>query len=570
MPTRINLQMLDSLFRLIFNRYTLFLAGVYLYARAVDYLGGLEAEFFHLQWLELLFVLYLYGWFYLILRPGRWRALIAALPVLVGYLVQDVYFLAYGKVFRLIEVLELPELLQVLPAGYLALAGVFLLLPLLVFLAVINYRALRLLGAGALSLALLAGLVAFAPTAYTAFVQAAGNGIIKYSDAKSVESNGRYIMLFYREAERLNALTATRPFRQRADYNDDAQRQAAYIARTGNGRNVHLIVLESFLDPTLFSGARFSRDPVHPAFRQLFGEHLGLSLSPVFGGATAQAEFEILCGVPALEKLSSVEFNLFTSAPAHCLPGLLEQAGYHSVATNAYKPNFFNALPAYTGIGFSEIYFPQEFSATRASYFGTGDVQAEDYMFDGALFERNLAFVASRLAEEGARPLFNYIMAIYGHTPHILDPEQRPEILQVESDYPDDHLQRAANQFYYRSGAIAAYVNALLEIDPDSLIIFVSDHVPPLRNGPNTYRALDYLDNAGQSYYYNRLLVIENGRPVAYDRVRHFDLPDMVLDYVTGGEFCRDQRCEFREDTPMRARESYLDAYYSLMAHASE
>jgi hypothetical protein len=142
--------------------------------------------------------------------------------------------------------------------------------------------------------------------------------------------------------------------------------------------------------------------------------------------------------------------------------------------------------------------------------------------------------------------------------------------LQVESDYPDDHLQRAANQFYYRSGAIAAYVNALLEIDPDSLIIFVSDHVPPLRNGPNTYRALDYLDNAGQSYYYNRLLVIENGRPVAYDRVRHFDLPDMVLDYVTGGEFCRDQRCEFREDTPMQARESYLDAYYSLMAHASE
>ena len=122
----------ESLFRLVFNRYTLFLAGVYLYARAVEYFGGIEAGSFHLQWLELVFVLYLYGWFYLILRPGRGRALVAALPVLVGYLVQDVYYLAYGKVFRVIEVLELPELLQVLPAGYLAMAGMFLLLPLLI------------------------------------------------------------------------------------------------------------------------------------------------------------------------------------------------------------------------------------------------------------------------------------------------------------------------------------------------------------------------------------------------------------------------------------------------------
>jgi phosphoglycerol transferase MdoB-like AlkP superfamily enzyme len=570
MLVQVSQLMLNSLCRLIFNRYSLFLAGVYLYARAVDYLGGLEAGSLNLQWLELLFVVYLYGWFYLILRPGRWRALIAALPLLVGYLVQDVYYLAYGKVFRLIEVLELPELLQVLPAGYLALAGVCLLLPLLVFLAVINYRALRLLGAGALPLVLLAVLVAFAPTAYTAFVQAAGNGIVKYSDAKSVESNGRYIMMFYREAERLNALAATRPFRQRADYDGDAERKATYISHAGNDRNVHLIVLESFLDPTLFSGAHFSRNPVHPDFEQLFGDRLGLSLSPVFGGATAQAEFEILCGVPALEKLSSVEFNVFSGAPAHCLPGLLEQAGYLSVATNAYKPNFFNALPAYTGSGFSEIYFPQEFSATRTSYFSTGDVQAEDYLFDGALFEQNLAFVASRLAETGRRPLFNYIMAIYGHTPHILDPVRRPEVLQIESDYADDHLQRAANQFYYRSGAIAAYVNALLKLDPNSLIILVSDHVPPLRNGPNTYRKLGYLDNVGQSYYYNRLLVIENGRPVAHDRIRHFDLPDMVLDYVTDGEFCRVQRCEFLADTAVRERESYLDAYYSLMAHASE
>ena len=112
-------------------------------------------------------------------------------------------------------------------------------------------------------------------------------------------------------------------------------------------RNVHLLILESFLDPRLFRDLKLSRDPVHPDFAALFGDQLGLSIAPVFGGATSQAEFEVLCGVPALERLSSVEFNTFTGAPARCLPDLLGQLGYRAVASNAYKPNFFNTQSAY-------------------------------------------------------------------------------------------------------------------------------------------------------------------------------------------------------------------------------
>lgn len=552
-------------------RYGLFLLGLYLYVLWIDDHGGLGAASFHLQWLELVFVVYLYAYFYSILRSSRWRTLIAAVPVIIGYLVQDIFFLAYGKVFRIIEVLELPELLQVLPAGYLAMAAGFLLLPLLIFLAGINYSKQRAIISGALPLVVLAGLVVFAPNAYTGFIQKAGNGIVIFSDAKSVESNGRYVMLFYQEAERINALDVTRPFRDRAAYDRAAEVQAAEISRDSNRRNVHLIVLESLLDPTLFRSVRFSNNPVHPEFEKLFGDRLGLSVAPVFGGATAQAEFEILCGIPALEKLSSIEFNVFTGAPVYCLPGLLHKTGYRTLATNAYKPNFFNALPAYRGTGFAEIYFPEEYSATRETYFSAGETGNEDdYMFDGVLFDQNLAFVEQSIEENSSRPIFNYMMAIYGHTPHILDPDKRPEILQLESDYADDHLQRAANQFYYRTGAIASYVNSLIELDRDSLIILMSDHVPPLRNGPNTYRELGYMDNIEQSYYYNRIMIVENGEPVVYDNLRHYDMPDLVLNYLTDGHYCSSNNCAFLAATPAPDRESLLDRYYLLMAHASE
>ncbi|MHB8766881.1 MAG: LTA synthase family protein [Deferrisomatales bacterium] len=66
-------------------------------------------------------------------------------------------------------------------------------------------------------------------------------------------------------------------------------------------RNVHLVVLESFWDPSPLTAARFSRDPLDEGFRALW-ERAGRSeaLSPVFGGYTANAEFEALCGFPVV------------------------------------------------------------------------------------------------------------------------------------------------------------------------------------------------------------------------------------------------------------------------------
>jgi len=100
--------------------------------------------------------------------------------------------------------------------------------------------------------------------------------------------------------------------------------------------------MESFVDPTLFKGAIYTRDPVHPDFRRLFGDRMGFSVSPVFGGKTSQAEFEVLCGVPAFQELAGVEFNSFTGVPAYCLPGTLQLAGYRTVATNSFKPDRFS------------------------------------------------------------------------------------------------------------------------------------------------------------------------------------------------------------------------------------
>ncbi len=547
----------------------LMLAALALYAKLVEVYGGFSARLLYLQWPEMVCVLYLYGLLYLALRPSSWRPVLAAVPIFAIYLVHDVFYLVYGKVFRLINISELPELLQILPLPYAILLVAGFVTPFLILFARIDYGRPWRLAVGLLPLVMVALGIRAAPDAFATGFQSFAHEIVTYSDGKSVEQNGRMAMLLYREAQRAGTLERIAPFRDRAAFDARYREQLARIGPELRRRDVHLIVLESFLDPRLFTGVEFSRSPAHPDFERLFGATPGLSLSPVFGGGTAQAEFEVLCGVPAFEKLSSVEFNAFTGAAAHCLPGLLSGLGYRSIASNAYKPNFFNAQPAYQGIGFTEQYYPAEFYSAGPTYLRAGDPGIEDYQFDGDLFAQNLAFVEDYLRRADRAPLFNYVLTIYGHTPHNIDPVKRPPVVELRSGFHDEHLERVVNQFYYRTQAIAAYVRALIALDPDSLIILVSDHVPPLQFGPNTYNALGYLGNRANSYYLNRIAILDHGRPVRPPALRHYDLPDLVLDRLTGGASCGQGGCAYRS-AERAPREAYLDRYLVLMAHASE
>jgi len=547
----------------------LFLAGLYGYALGMETLGGFSTTNMYLQWPEALIVLYCFALFYGLQKPSPWRPWLAAFPILLIYLVHDIFFLAYGKVFRFVNIAELPELLQILPPLYAVLLVILFLSPFVLILARIDYHRPGRILVGLLPLALVLSFIKATPMAFATGFKTLAYEVVKWSDGKNVENNGRLAMMLYREAERTETLAMIQPYLNRTGFDKAFERELAGIRPHLQSRNVHLLVLESFLDPRLFRDLKLSGDPVHPDFKALFGDHLGLSVSPLFGGATAQAEFEVLCGVPALEQLSSIEFNTFTGSQAHCLPGLLQALGYRAVASNAYKPNFFNTQPAYRGMGFAEQYFSQEFLPREPTYLTFGEPGREEYIFDGDLLPQNLAFVRRHLEEHPGQPLFNYLLTIFGHTPHNENLDKRPRIIKVETPHNDEHLERVVNHFYYRTQALAAYLRDLIALDPDCLIVLVSDHVPPLQYGPPTYKALGYMGNIEGSHFYNRIAILDRGRPVTYPTLRHFDFPDLIVDTLTGGRYCATAECDYLS-TVKPPREDYGDHYLALMAHASE
>lgn len=67
----------------------------------------------------------------------------------------------------------------------------------------------------------------------------------------------------------------------------------------------------------------------------LEGGKFSLVTSPVYGGRTAEAEFELLTGIQALTKVDSIEFNVMMGSPASGFVKKLTDSDYQAVATIA-------------------------------------------------------------------------------------------------------------------------------------------------------------------------------------------------------------------------------------------
>lgn len=555
----------------VLNRYTTFLLVVLLYSVLVESRGGLRGGLkFASQYLEIPLLLYFYWYLNSIMRTGRWTAVLAAAPILLAYIGQDIYYLLLGKVFRIAELAEVGELLQVMALKYRVLvvgAGAAMLAG---FLSCFDMRKIPIAILGLIPLSAMLLWVVFGPQQFVGKFTLISQTIVNWSDSLPVEENGRFAMLFYREAQRQIALEKTSRSYDRTAYDEDARKKAVWLNEHGRKKNVHIVVMESLLDPTLFRHAKFSPDPVHPDYRARIGDRGSFSISPIYGGKTPQAEFEVLCGVPAFQELGGVEFNSFSGSAAHCLPDTLTQTGYRTTVSNAYDPTFFNAVNAYQGLGFVEQFYPREFSPDPATYLVAGDTTGEIYMFDSVIFSQNLDFVSDHLRRNPGQPLLNYVLTMYGHSPHVLNKEKRPQLIKLIAALHDPQLQRVANQFFYRSEAIAGYLEKLLAIDPESLIIIVSDHLPPL-DGKKTYTTLGYLDNAPDSLYLNRLIVVENGNVTALPTIHHYEIPQVILNYLSSGRYCLENACSFTgPNTGATDRKALHEQYLRLMAHAIE
>jgi len=502
---------------------------------------------------------YLYGLSYLLLgrcRSARLRAVIAAAPIVALYLTYDLYFILFGKIPLLAEVSEIPELLGVLETRSIVVGAAVLLLGAAGYLYFA--RPTLIFAFATLPLLVIASAAVLSPAAVTATVETVGAPMADFSIARNVARNGRVVMLLYYEAKRRVNKEKLLGY---ADMPPEARASFTPMVVAGKikPRDVTIVVLESFVDPNLLPA--LGKGPFGaPEFLEKYAPHQGFSISPVFGGSTPQAEFEVLCGLPAFRAVDSIEFNVFTGAQTYCLPRALSSLGYRLIASHGYKPDFFNRFNAYTGLGFGSLNFPQEFMMGRPSYLSSRGA-VDDYMFDGDLLAQNLEHLRKQKSQS-SQPIFNYVLGVYGHYPFNLDARHPP--VYALNGHPEP-LRKVVNQYYYRTRAVAEYLDGLRALSPDGVIIVMSDHLPTITKGVAEFEQLGY-PGGKNGVYHNRILMLDRGRFVALPPMYHFNIPNLLFDRLSDGAYCRRARCA-RGFT--QSLEEYRRDYYAVMASAA-
>lgn len=547
--------------------YVLFITAAFAITKGAERGGGLAGLSFR-HGLEITLLLYLYSWSRELCSGLSRKAelLLSWLPVLATLFAFDFCFARFGRVVRVQDVALVYELGVLYPRLatllFLAVSGT---IALLAILRIRRRRFLRLALTSA-PLVLCLGVICLRPAWFLIFFEHAAHDVVVWSDANSVENNGRLTMLLYQEAVRRETV---RQLATAFDDDEDYERrfhETREALLPAQRRNVHVLVLEGFFDPSLMTGVTFNQDPFHPRFRSLLnGRSDYLSISPVFGGTSAQAEFEVLCGVEALHRFGPVEFNLFTGSSTHCLPDVLRSLGYVTIATNSFKPNFFNADVAYRSIGFDEVYFPREHAPRRDTYLSAGDTRSEYYMFDGDLLTQNLQFLATTYAARSATPVLNYIIGVYGHHPYSLNKNTRPVVIEPRGAQELDELYtRLVNQIYYRTQALAEFVEKIQSVDPTSIIVMVGDHLPTFQDGTAAYVRHGYLTDRPDAIHQSTLIIFDRGVPVSVGVGHHYDIPAIIYGLLVHGTYTADVN-----SNPLATAHSER-AYYQIIAHGTQ
>jgi len=252
-------------------------------------------------------------------------------------------------------------------------------------------------------------------------------------------------------------------------------------------------------------------------------------LDPVFGGYTANSEFEVLCGFPVTKDAVKFERQLLNDVP--CLPHLLADKGYRTVISHPNVPVFWNRVNAYRHLGFQTYWSIQDFKL---------DDMNREFLSDASLYRQVMEKISGSL--DTKQPILDYIVTYFGHWNYPLS-ESRPE--KVSSRSKVEEVSTYANTMYYKSRELMAFLDQLRQRDPDGIIVAFGDHLPFL--GENFAGYVDsgvLAPNRSEftpamfKFYVSTPMIIIDGKngPVKIGSLPLYQVPRLLLNLLNYNE----------------------------------
>ncbi len=240
--------------------------------------------------------------------------------------------------------------------------------------------------------------------------------------------------------------------------------------------SVVYILSESLSNPQRVNGVEIEENPL-PFISDPKGKSLqGLMVSPVYGGTTANTEFEVLTGL-SMKYLASASIIPFKSIIPEFekFPGIvkdyLRDNPYgKAISLHSYNDKLFKRPEVYEKLGFDQCYFDADMIHQDPLFDST-------YISDKSTFNEALAY----LSQDGSQ--FMNVVTMQNHSPFTDKYDALYPGVSVETDPNlEESLAAYTQGIHYSDQAIEEFIQAVSQMDKKVMVVYYGDHLPGLYN----------------------------------------------------------------------------------------
>lgn len=281
-----------------------------------------------------------------------------------------------------------------------------------------------------------------------------------------------------------------------ADYQEDSIKQvvegskATYSADPNFKPNIIFVMSEAFWDPTLMKNVSFNQDPM-PFFRSLQkSQTSGTMLSPVYGGGTANTEFEVLTGFSTqFLPTGAIPYAQYVNKSIEALPTILQKQGYATSAIHPYDNWFYNRNNVYKDLGFDKFISKEHFNSPELK---------GQYIRDTELTKKILDEVKTTDKSD-----FIYATSMQAHGPYASTPNPENKIKVSGSNLSPASqaiLENYSNTVADVDQSLKQLIEGIEKSGEPTEVIFFGDHLPMLGDDYSVYKEAGFIkgDNSYQ------------------------------------------------------------------------
>ncbi len=328
-----------------------------------------------------------------------------------------------------------------------------------------------------------------------------------------------------------------------ADYSaatmaDMAQQIADARAAQADMRDVDVIVLvvETWYDLDNYN-ATFSDDLLENYHRLAAEGYSGNIVSPLYGGGTANVEYEVLTGLStsgATAGIISFYTDLYPDFPG--IVNYYDSWNYQTYSIHAYTDALYNRVNAYPMLGFQTSLFQDDFE---------NPVYAGSHISDPSTVQQILT--TYRRAGVTDSPVFIHALTMQNHVPCERDIYPQSELVDVRNPSAgplfQSYVPTVATAFRDTDRAIGMLCDGLRDVDRDVMVVVLGDHQSPIIGGEAENEVLTELG------FYNQ-----------YDATRDF-LQLHTTPYLVWTNFAQEQTGTFGNIPPNMLLPNALATY---------